>query len=231
MTAKLRLTDLYATIQGEGPRVGEPTVFIRFGGCNMRCPGWPCDTQHAIEPSLWKNDPLLTHIDILDRLNGVPKTRNYCITGGEPFMQPADELSCLANALLHSGATIDVFTNGSLKPFPSWTEDENVSLILDWKLKGSGEADTAVEMRLENLHRLKAKDAVKFVIASDEDYKEALEVYTWRQMECKAPFYVGAAWGKIAEQDIVVALLRDGLPWRLNVQIHKHIFDPEDRQI
>lgn len=226
----LRLTDLYTSVQGEGPRVGIPTTFIRFGGCNLRCPGWPCDTPYAIEPEQWKNDPVVTPDEILDRLDGIPRTENMCITGGEPFTQPAGPLHELVGLLCFRDHTIDVFTNGT-RPISVWTRRSNVVVVLDWKLQGSGEGRKFLSVREQNIRLLSDKDAIKFVVKDEQDLQEAVDVWKRCQEHTFAKWYIGAAWDKIHEVDLIDFIVCNGLPWRLNVQIHKYIFSPMERQI
>lgn len=227
----LRLVDLYQSLQGEGPRTGQPTTFIRFGGCNMRCRGWPCDTQYAIDPKIWKNDPVLTPEEVIERFDLLVPTHNLCITGGEPFMQPPESLQELAEHLLNRGHSIDVFTNGSMLPFPTWTEDRHCVVILDWKLTGSGEAMRGLEVRETNIHKLHQKDWVKMVIASEQDLEEAVKIWHGHRHYCWPSWSVGVAWGKYDEKKLVEYVLDNGLPWAINTQVHKYIFDPEGRQI
>jgi 7-carboxy-7-deazaguanine synthase len=231
MAKGLRLTDLYSSLEGEGPRTGVMTTFIRFGGCNMRCPGWPCDTQYAIQPSLWKNDPILTPDEILERIAAMPDTENMCITGGEPTMQPDGPLEELASRLMFSGHTIDLFTNGSLKPLPEWTKATQVCVILDWKLNGSGESETGILTRTDNAKGLSSKDIIKFVVASQEDFAQAVNAYKVLNVDTGAKFSAGVAWGTLEERDLLTTILNHNLPWRLNVQVHKYIFNPTERQI
>jgi 7-carboxy-7-deazaguanine synthase len=230
MSKGLRLSELYPSIQGEGPRVGQPTVFTRFSGCNMRCPGWPCDTPHAIFPDQWKDDPIFEVADLLYQVRLLPGN-NVCITGGEPTMQPATMLADFVSGLLDSNYTIDMFTNGSLVNFPDWIENSNVCVILDWKLRGSGEQQRGVDMRLKNAQRLGSKDAVKFVVADDFDFKEAVELWkAMRDIVC-ASFFVGAAWGHYPEAKLVEKVLEEDLPWRLNVQVHKYLWPGVEKGI
>lgn len=227
----LRLTDLYQSIQGEGPRTGVPTTFVRFGGCNMRCPGWPCDTQYAIDPKIWKNDPIVTPDQLLEYLDLMVPTHNICITGGEPFMQPAEPLYRFATALLDRGHTIDVFTNGSLVALPQWCDERHATVILDWKLRGSGEAGRGLEVRESNITRLHQKDWVKLVISSEEDFNEAVKIWLTHRHYCWAVWCAGVAWDKYDEKKLVEQVLDNGLPWCVNTQVHKYIFDPNGRQI
>lgn len=225
----LRLSELYPSIQGEGPHTGEPTIFVRFGGCNMRCPGWPCDTQHAILPEIWKNDPIVEPFNLIGRVKALPGD-NVCITGGEPTMQPAAMLEDFGLGLLDIKYSIDVFTNGSLVPLPNWMLVENyVTVIMDWKLAGSGESQRGVDIRLENLKRLSVKDAVKFVIANDADWIEAISLWKAFKDLTSARFWAGVAWGKYSEAQLINQLLHEDLPWKVNTQIHKYIWDPNAR--
>lgn len=226
----LRLTDLYTSVQGEGPRTGVPTTFIRFGGCNLRCPGWPCDTPYAIEPDQWRHDPVLTPSEILERLDGIMPTENMCITGGEPFTQPAAPLHELASLLSFRDHTIDVFTNGT-RPLSSWVMRHNVVVVMDWKLKGSGDSDKGQGVRRQNIKNLNSKDAIKFVVKDQQDLNEAVEVWKAHKSDTYAKWYVGAAWDQIHEVDLIDFIVSQGLPWRLNVQVHKYIFSPLERQI
>jgi 7-carboxy-7-deazaguanine synthase len=222
----LRLVELYKSIQGEGPRVGEQTVFVRFGGCNFRCPLWPCDTQYAIQPKLWRNSPVVSPRVVATSVRAMGIS-NVCLTGGEPTMQPAEALQELALMLLQDH-TIDVFTNGSLREFPQWMQHEDVRVVLDWKLPGSGEADHSLEQRIRNVATLRYKDVVKFTVASLDDLDYAIEV--WERLHgriTKAQYYVGVAWGKLSEAELIEKVMESGLPWKVNVQVHKYVYGAE----
>jgi 7-carboxy-7-deazaguanine synthase len=195
----------------------------------MRCPGWPCDTQHAILPEIWRNDPVIPPFELIGRVKAQPGD-NVCITGGEPTMQPAGMLEDFGRGLLDIRYTIDVFTNGSLVTLPAWmVEEPCVCIIMDWKLNGSGEAQNGVDIRLKNLQRLGVKDAVKFVIASDADFMEAVSLWKSFKDMTSARFWVGVAWGKYAESQLIARLLYEDLPWKVNVQVHKYIWEPDAR--
>lgn len=227
----LRLVELYPSVQGEGPRTGEVTTFVRFAGCNMRCPGWPCDTQHAIQPHIWaKESWKATPEDVVAQIMGMPGN-NICITGGEPTQQPAEPLMQLAHHLFLTNYTIDLFTNGSLVKLPEWTVHPSVTVILDWKLEGSGEDKTGVELRWENTKALTEKDAVKFVIASDRDYEEATALWKAMQHDVSAGFWAGVAWSHYKESELIRRIMKDDLPWRVNVQTHKFIWPTAERGI
>lgn len=225
----VRLSEVYTSVQGEGPNTGVPIQFVRFGGCNMRCPGWPCDTQFAIDPTYsdtWEK----TGVDgVLDRVAQWP--RHVCLTGGEPLIQIKSQVEFLGERLLATGYNIDLFTNGS-QPFPSWAASDRVTTVMDWKLEGSGEKFTGLPQRRENLDDLWKGDALKFVVKDSDDLAEAHSLYVQHLMHMR-PFdvFVGACWGEISDQEIIQFLQDNELNWRLNVQVHKHIWEPTLRGV
>ena len=226
----LRVSEHYVSSQGEGPRTGTMTQFLRFAGCNMRCPGWPCDTQHAIDPAIWRVQSRQKTVDdiVLDCIE--KRVKHVCWTGGEPFMQKESELYNLQRFLDDEGFYIEVFTNGSFM-FPGWALVD-LNFIMDWKLQGSGEADTNRDVRLVNALNLKRTDCIKFVVTDVTDLLEAKDVYhVLMDQMCKADFYVGAAWGKMDDAFVVEWILKENLDWKLNVQVHKYIWDPEARGV
>jgi 7-carboxy-7-deazaguanine synthase len=228
----LRLNEHYTSVQGEGPNVGLMTQFVRFSGCNMRCPGWPCDTQHAIQPALWKDDPKLTPSELFDAVAqefSSTGAKHVCITGGEPFMQDEHQLEEFVRTLFARNYTIDVFTNGSYT-FPSWVLSPAVTVIMDWKLSGSGEAGTRLRQRHENALMLHQKDAIKFVVKTFEDLREATGV--WANLLVHASYFVGRVWdAEITDDDLVEYIKERKLPWRLNIQVHKLIWPNVERGI
>jgi 7-carboxy-7-deazaguanine synthase len=233
----LRLSELYTSVQGEGPNTGLPTQFVRFAGCNMRCPGWPCDTQFAIEPSLYmaKNEQgVVIGSEKLDadvlvrRLPEWPK--HLCLTGGEPFMQKHVDLQEFCEFAWERGYTIEVFTNGSFA-FPPWAIG-GLRIMMDWKLEGSGEEYTGLEERLRNAQRLHVRDGIKFVVKGFRDLQQAHGVYEGiKEKDVAAQFWVGSAWGTISDAEIVEYMMEHRLPWRLNIQTHKVIWPAEARGV
>lgn len=232
---QLRLNEHYVSIQGEGPNVGVLTQFVRFSGCNMRCAGWPCDTQYAIQPALYRNDPKVEWGQLVGqiyRMSTSTGARHVCLTGGEPFMQDANRLANVAKELLDLGFSIDIFTNGSF-PFPGWIWRPDVTIVLDWKLPGSGESETNLDVRRANAILLRAKDAIKFTVKDKDDLICAQAVFhtmreelsTWQQM------FVGRVWDEISDNDIIEFIKANQLPWRLNVQLHKYLWPNVERGI
>jgi len=158
------------------------------------------------------------------------RVKHVCWTGGEPFMQKESELYNLQRFLDDEGFYIEVFTNGSFM-FPGWALVD-LNFIMDWRLQGSGDADTNRDVRLVNALNLKRTDCIKFVVTDVTDLLEAKDVYhVLMDQMCKADFYVGAAWGKMDDAFVVEWILKENLDWKLNVQVHKYIWDPEARGV
>lgn len=236
----MRISEIYRSVQGEGPRVGEPTIFVRAAGCNLRCPGWPCDTPHAIDPQRFRQTwELLTHYEVASRVHQAGKPyHNVCFTGGEPFLQNEHELKDIIDLLRTSGYTnFEVFTNGTL-PFPEWTS-EFLYVIMDWKLEGSGE-EVIIPERVDNARKLGAEDAIKFTIRDNNDFASAMGVYELmirkfdedEKDEWNRPtFYYGPVWGTITPAQLVEHVQKYDLPWTLNLQTHNMIWDRSKRGI
>jgi 7-carboxy-7-deazaguanine synthase len=225
----MRLSEIYTSVQGEGPDIGQLTQFIRFAGCNLRCPGWPCDTQHAIDPAKYRHEwETVDPYNIYGSLNH--NLKHATLTGGEPFLQKEQELSALTQVYMTQWK-INIFTNGTLE-WPEWVRQHRITMIMDWKLPGSGEGDVGHEMRLHNLGHLGNKDAVKFVCADEADFIEAQRVIdAYPELFNYPQLYVGAAWGKVEEKQVVEWMKKTDIPFKLNVQVHNHIFNRDDREI
>jgi 7-carboxy-7-deazaguanine synthase len=222
----MKLLELYTSVQGEGPNTGKPIQFIRFAGCNMRCPGWPCDTPQAIFPERYKDEyQKVTPLDLVAELPTWP--RHVCLTGGEPFMQ--QELPDLIGVLSGNGYRIDIFTNGSFDILHTISSNPAVDIVMDWKLAGSGEAKTRLEQRTRNVRKLYGQH-IKFVVKDKQDLDEArVWAAEFSRQGIIATLWVGAAWGHISDSEIVDYIIEHELPWRLNVQMHNHIWDPQER--
>lgn len=235
----MRISEIYLSVQGEGPRVGEPTVFIRFAGCNLRCAGWPCDTLHAIDPEKyrqeWKQMSVEEIAEEVTNLSWELMQFNVCLTGGEPFLQNEEDLKELTDQLYKRGAAVvECFSNGTLL-YPEWVNDLNgIYLIMDWKLPSSGEACDD-PTRIANLKRL-AKGgghSIKFVIGDRRDYEQAKLLYGdyVEDSYFSGEVYYGVVWNKLTNSELISWVLEDGLPWRLNVQVHNYIWDRRKRGI
>lgn len=229
----LRVSEIYGSTQGEGPRTGMPTLFLRFAGCNLRCPGWPCDTEHAINPKIWRKDS--TKYTTEDLVVEVVRQADeagilsICWTGGEPFMQKNRELETLFWGLKDAGFEQECFTNGTYE-FPTWAK--GLPMMMDWKLQGSGEGDVKISNRISNIRNFDSTDGIKFVVKHQADLEEAKSLTEWfLKQGIKARLWVGAAWDEIDNAYLVEYILKNKLPWSLNVQVHKYIWHPDERKV
>jgi 7-carboxy-7-deazaguanine synthase len=239
-TGKLRISEIYLSVQGEGPRVGLSTIFIRTAGCNLRCPGWPCDTPHAIDPKIFSKDSeFLDPEEVLDRVRDIaPQGTDICFTGGEPFLQRNDTLEELSELLDANGyKTQEVFTNGTLA-FPEWAYDY-LYFIMDWKLEGSGEhtgiigTEGVQTVREQNVRKMNEGDVVKFTVASANDFHEAKLWYAvLKELNPKIEFYYGVVWGKLEASELISWVLEEELtPWIYTHQLHNVIWNRDKRGI
>jgi 7-carboxy-7-deazaguanine synthase len=215
MASAVKLYEIYTSVQGETHYAGLPCTLVRFAGCDLRC-GY-CDTAHAFYGGEEVSRAALV-TDVLAR--GV---RLVLLTGGEPLLQP--ELPALAADLLERGLEVMVETGGQrdVSPLPPGTV-----IILDIKTPGSGEA---AKMRWQNLEHLSSKDAVKFVLTSEADYKWAREIIGAHGLFDRCHVLLSPSFGQLEPRDLVAWMLRDRLPARLNLQTHKYIWAPETRGV
>lgn len=231
----MRVVEHYTSIQGEGRHVGKPTQFIRFAGCNYKCAGWACDTQHAIDPKLYRELQKNQSPEIIVGNAAWQQGMHICLTGGEPMMQPMADLQKLVDMLISSLYTVEMFSNGSFL-YATWLL-ANVDITMDWKLEGSGEGNKDIANRIINLEKMNrestwGRHSVKFVCKHEEDLREALSVIKLHGIhEYGVNIYFGVVWGKWREADLVELLLRENLDyeWRLNTQLHNYIWPPNER--
>jgi len=239
----LRLSELYPSIQGEGPRVGKLTTFVRFAGCNLKCPAWPCDSQYAIDASKYRSE--WRKVDPLELLNEIvdmtPRGGNVCLTGGEPWLQPDRDLAILVGGLAQQGYTIECFSNATLE-IPDWGFQGHIQYVFDWKLTGSGEMTFNPEIVRHNLHRglVNERANIKFTIACWEDVTEAFDRLENLYLDINGQWgsvswpdvYMGVVWETLEEQELAQYLIEtDRVGVRLNMQTHKYIWPAEMRGI
>ncbi len=202
---RLRVTEIFFSLQGEASRVGLPTVFVRLTGCPLRC-GY-CDTEYAFQGGAW-----MSLDDILGRVSAHP-TRHVTVTGGEPLAQ-RDCLTLLTD-LCDAGYDVSLETSGALD---ITGVDRRVARIVDIKTPGSGE----VERNLwANLTDLTPRDEVKFVLCDAADYDWACQVLREYRLSERAAILFSPVHGRLEPAVLADWILRDGLPVRLQVQLHK----------
>lgn len=202
---RLRVTEIFLSLQGEASRVGLPTVFIRLTGCPLRC-GY-CDTEYAFQGGEWM--PLATILARVRRFGA----RHVTVTGGEPLAQAAS--LALMTALCDLGLDVSLETSGALDIAPV---DRRVARIVDVKTPGSGEVARNL---WRNLERLSPRDEVKFVLRDEADYLWAKTMLAEHGILARCPVLFSPVWGSLGPAQLAEWILRDGLPVRLQVQLHK----------
>ena len=201
----LRLTEIFHSLQGEAARSGLPTVFIRLTGCPLRCT-W-CDTTYSFTGgSAWEI------ADILAEVARHP-TRHVCVTSGEPLAQK--ECPALLQALCDAGYDVCLETSGALDIS---TIDPRVARIMDLKAPASGECERNL---WSNLRHLKAGDEIKIIIADRADYDWACQQLTQHRLADLCPVLLSPAQGSQDARQLAEWILQDGLPVRLQLQLHK----------
>ena len=209
--ATLRVTEIFHSLQGESTRAGLPTVFVRLTGCPLRC-AW-CDTDYA-----FSGGETMTLGAVLMEV-AKHGALHVCVTGGEPLAQKAC-LSLLA-ALCDAGYSVSLETSGALDISGV---DPRVSRIMDLKAPASGEAD---RNHWENLALLNARDELKIVLADEADYMWAKSVLAERRLDAVCPVLLSPVAGKLAPRQLADWVLRDKLPVRVQLQLHKLIWGAE----
>ena len=195
---RLRITEIFASVQGESSRVGLPTVFVRLTGCPLRCT-W-CDTAYAFTGGSTRTlDDILAEV----ARHGL---RHVCVTGGEPLAQKG----CLAllTALCDAGYDVSLETSGALDIAEV---DARVARIVDLKAPGSGEVD---KNRYENIPLLRASDEVKIVLADAADYDWARAQIATHGLDRRCSVLLSPVAGALDPAELAEWVVRDRLPVR-----------------
>lgn len=206
MVVRVRVSEIFYSLQGEAKTVGQPTTFIRLTGCPLRC--HYCDTAYAFQ-----GGELQTLDHIVDKVKTFP-TKLVTVTGGEPLAQP--DCLPLLRLLIQEGYRVSLETSGAL---PIASVPEPVSIVLDLKTPGSGEVHRNL---YENIAELRSKDQIKFVILDKADYDWARFKISEFDLTARvkevlfSPVYESLTPVQLAEW-----ILEDGLEVRLQVQLHK----------
>ena len=202
---RLKIAEIFFSIQGEAVFSGWPTVFVRLTGCPLRCQY--CDTAYAFTGGEWRS---FHDIETEVRRYG---TRYVCVTGGEPLAQP--RCVALLTTLCDAGFNVSLETSGAFDIAPV---DTRVSRVVDIKTPASGEES---RNRWENLSLLTAHDALKFVICDGADYEWAKAVLVERIHAPPCPVFFSPSYEQLAAGTLADWMLEDRVPARLQVQLHK----------
>ncbi len=208
---RVRVTEIFYSLQGEARTAGWPTVFVRLTGCPLRC-GY-CDTEYAFTGGRW-----ITYEEILSAVEGYD-ARYVTVTGGEPLAQTG--CPALLERLCDAGYRVSLETSGALDISGM---DPRVSVVMDIKTPGSGEE---ARNRYENIDSLDERDEIKFVITSREDYLWSREQVKKRKLDLICDVVFSPASGLVEPRDLADWILQDHLPVRMQLQLHKILWGNE----
>ncbi|QSX73513.1 7-carboxy-7-deazaguanine synthase QueE [Lysobacter arenosi] len=208
---RLRITEIFLSLQGEARSIGWPTVFVRLTGCPLRCQY--CDTAYAFHGGEWHQID-----DILEEVAG-HGARHVCVTGGEPLSQK--RCIGLLQRLCDAGYEVSLETSGAIDISQV---DTRVSRILDIKTPGSMEVHRNL---WSNLPLLTPHDQVKFVICSREDYDWAKGVVAEHGLTAVCDVLFSPSFTQIKPSDLADWIVADKLPVRFQLQLHKILWNDE----
>jgi 7-carboxy-7-deazaguanine synthase len=202
---RLRVNEIFHSLQGEADCVGFPTVFVRLTGCPLRCQY--CDTEYAFHSGEWFDlDAILRKVSELE-------AKYVCVTGGEPLAQP----NCLKllERLCDAGYAVSLETSGALDVA---AVDERVSRVIDVKTPASNEA---ARNRIENFAHLSPRDQLKFVICSRADYDWSKEFMRTHRLTERCRVLFSPSYNQLSPTLLADWILADRLPVRFQLQLHK----------
>jgi 7-carboxy-7-deazaguanine synthase len=208
---RLKLTEIFLSVQGEARQIGWPTVFVRLTGCPLRC-GY-CDTAYAFHGGdWWEIDAILAEV----ARHGV---RHVCVTGGEPLAQK--RCAVLLQRLCDAGYEVSLETSGALD---IGVADTRVSRVVDLKTPGSGEVARNL---WSNLEQLTPHDQVKFVLCSRADYDWAVQVLREHGIDRRCEVLFSPSHGQVEPRELAEWIVADRLPVRFQLQLHKILWHDE----
>jgi 7-carboxy-7-deazaguanine synthase len=208
---RLKITEVFLSLQGEARDAGWPTVFVRLTGCPLRCQY--CDTTYSFFGGEWRSiDELLAEV----AAHGV---RHVCVTGGEPLSQK--RCLDLLRRLCDAGYVVSLETSGAIDIADV---DPRVSRVLDIKTPGSAEVE---RNRWENLPLLTAHDQIKFVICGREDYEWSREVLREHRLHERCDVLFSPSKDQVSARDLADWIVADRLPVKFQMQLHKILWNDE----
>lgn len=205
---RLKITEIFFSLQGEADTSGIPTVFVRLTGCPLRCQY--CDTAYAFHGGAWNSiDEVL--VDVARH-----HTRYVCVTGGEPLAQRA--CLTLLRRLCDQGFRVSLETSGTLD---ITSVDSRVVRVVDVKTPGSEECE---RNRLENLDDLRATDQLKFVICDRADYDWSRKFVAEHDLVGRCPILFSPSHEQLQAVELADWILADHAPVRMQIQLHKYLW-------
>ena len=208
---RLKITEIFLSLQGEARDAGWPTVFVRLTGCPLRCQY--CDTAYAFFGGEWRGiDEILAEV----ASHGVC---HVCVTGGEPLAQKR----CLEllRRLCDAGYRVSLETSGAIDVADV---DPRVSRVVDIKTPGSAEVE---RNRWENLPLLTAHDQIKFVICSRDDYDWARGIVADHRLSERCDVLFSPSKSDVSARDLADWIVQDRLPVKFQMQLHKLLWNDE----
>ena len=211
MTARLRISEIFHSLQGEAATSGRPTTFVRLTGCPLRCVY--CDSAYA-----FKGGQRMTLESVLNEVASY-HPRYVTVTGGEPLAQPA----CieLLKQLCDAGYFVSIETSGALDIAPI---DQRVMTVMDWKTPESGEMH---RNRMANVDYLKPSDQVKYVISSREDYEWSKSSMIKHGFIDRCEVLFSPVYEKLQPQCLADWIVEDRIAVRFQFQLHKLLWNDE----
>ena len=211
----MKVVEIFKSIDGEGIRVGYPVTFIRLAGCNLRCNY--CDTKYSYEDEKFTEmTPQEIYIQVY-KLGG----KRITLTGGEPLIHK--DVKVLVDLLIQKGYEVNIETNGSVDI--NLFLDKHTIITMDYKCASSDMED---KMLLDNISKLRKQDVLKFVVSDDNDLDTVQRIY----QNTKATVYISPVFGRIEPKQIVEYMLEHNMEnCRVQVQLHKIIWNPEERGV
>lgn len=209
--ARLKITEIFLSLQGESASVGWPTVFVRLTGCPLRCVY--CDSAYAFHGGRWRGiDDIVSEV-------GAHGVRHVTVTGGEPLAQK--RCQDLLTRLCDEGLTVSLETSGAIDVS---AVDPRVVKVVDIKTPGSGEVH---RNRWENLLHLASGDQLKFVLCHRADYEWAVAQVRERELAAKAEVLFSPSAGQLQPTELADWIVADRVPVRFQLQLHKLLWGDE----